>query len=565
MCESHGEPGHQQGQQHSGFTSLAGAMSAVRAGLAYITSADAASAPADALAGCLRELERAESVHTAARARVMSAFNSQAGFEADACGSVKGWLVWQTRITRGAAAGAMGWMKRLAVHAAVAEALAAGEISPSWARQVCIWSEMLPPDVRDDADAILLDAARRGAELADLAALAEEMHRRTAPPDDDGEGDGGFGDRSLRLDLHFRGAGKLTGDLTPECAAALTAVLESLGKKAGPEDDRTQEQRHHDALEDACTRLVASQCVPDRAGQATQVQLHMTLDQLRSLNGAADAEAAWAAAARGGANGQAGWLSTRAAAEAYACDARITPIVTGTLSPAALAAMTGACIGWLRGAVFPALPATGPAGPDGSALNGNGPPFTGPGGSDSSSPAGTGSAGAGQRGPACTCGTCTCPAEPATLTAEARARLQDTLLRYAADVLSGPEGLAACLRHDLLDGQFPSVSLPLDVGTATNQVPEHIRRAVIERDHHCSAPGCYQPPAACHVHHDIPRSEGGTTSLANCRLLCAFHHLIAIHRWGWTIQFNADATTTMTSPDGKRQLHGHGPPSTAAA
>jgi hypothetical protein len=537
---------HEPGQEPGGFASLAGALSAVRAGLAYVARSDAASVPADALADCLRELELAESVHTAARAKVMSAFNSQAGFEADACGSVKSWLFWQTRITRGAAAGAMGWMRRLAVHAAVARALAAGEISASWARQVCTWSESLPPDVRDDADAILLDAARRGADLRDLSALAEEMYRRTAPPDDDGEGDGGFGDRSLRLDIHFRGAGKLTGDLTPECAAALSAVLDSLGKKAGPEDERTQEQRHHDALEDACNRLIASKCVPDRAGQATQIQLHMTLHQLRSLNGAGDAEAAWAAAARGGANGQAGWLSSRGAAEAYACDAKITPIVTGTLSQAALATMTDACIDWLRGAGFPGLPGAGPAGgPDG--------------------PRRTGPAGAGQRRPVCTCGTCTCPTEAPALSPQARYRLQDTLLRYAADVLSGPQGLAASLRNDLLDGQFPSVSLPLDAGTATNQVPEHIRRAVIERDHHCSAPGCYQPPSACHVHHDLPRSEGGTTSLANCRLLCPFHHLIAIHRWGWTIRFNADGTTTMTSPDGRRQLHSHSPPGNAAA
>jgi Domain of unknown function (DUF222) len=54
------------------------------------------------------------------------------------------------------------------------------------------------------------------------------------------------------LDLHFRGAGKLNGDLTPECAAALTAMLDALGKKAGPEDDRTTSQRHHDALEEGC-------------------------------------------------------------------------------------------------------------------------------------------------------------------------------------------------------------------------------------------------------------------------------------------------------------------------
>ena len=32
----------------------------------------------------------------------------------------------------------------------------------------------------------------------------------------------------------------LRGNLTPECAAAVQAVLEALGKKAGPEDARTE-------------------------------------------------------------------------------------------------------------------------------------------------------------------------------------------------------------------------------------------------------------------------------------------------------------------------------------
>jgi hypothetical protein len=40
--------------------------------------------------------------------------------------------------------------------------------------------------------------------------------------------------------------------MTPECAAAVRAVLEALGKKAGPEDDRTEGKRFHDALQLAC-------------------------------------------------------------------------------------------------------------------------------------------------------------------------------------------------------------------------------------------------------------------------------------------------------------------------
>ena len=101
------------------------------------------------------------------------------------------------------------------------------------------------------------------------------MRRRTAAPDEDGD-DGGAG-RSLRLDLHYRGHGHLRGDLTPRCAAALQAMLDALGKKAGPEDTRTKPQRDHDALEEACRRLIAAGTLPDRAGQPTRIQLQMNL------------------------------------------------------------------------------------------------------------------------------------------------------------------------------------------------------------------------------------------------------------------------------------------------
>ena len=38
-------------------------------------------------------------------------------------------------------------------------------------------------------------------------------------------------------------------------------MLDTLGKKAGPEDTRTPDQRHHDALEDACRRLIAARAL----------------------------------------------------------------------------------------------------------------------------------------------------------------------------------------------------------------------------------------------------------------------------------------------------------------
>ena len=276
------------------------ALAAVRSGLAYLNQVAAADLPGVVQADCLRELAKAESAYTAAHARMLGAFAASGAHEDDGQQSERAWLKWQTQVTTGAAAGAVGWMKRLTAHPAVRAALAAGRISPSWARHICAWTDQLPEDGRDDADEILLAAAAGGAVLPDLAALAEEMRRRTATPDPAGpHGDDGFDERRLRLGLTFGGAGVLDGDLTPACAAAVQAVLEALGKKAGPEDVRTAPQRRHDALEEACRRLIGAGCLPGRAGQPTQIQLHLTLDQLRDLPGAADAEAAWTTAQAG--------------------------------------------------------------------------------------------------------------------------------------------------------------------------------------------------------------------------------------------------------------------------
>ena len=169
-----------------------------------LNAADVASAPAAVQAQALRALERAEAKHTAARARVLAAFTAQDGYEDDGQGSARMWLGWQTRVTKAAAAGTVGWMRRLVAHPVIAAALAEGEISASWARAVCGWSDRLPQGMREDADQILAAAAAAGAELADLAGLAQQMceRARSGAPDADEDG---FDDRRLLLDLTFGG------------------------------------------------------------------------------------------------------------------------------------------------------------------------------------------------------------------------------------------------------------------------------------------------------------------------------------------------------------------------
>ena len=520
-----------------------------------LNAADAGSLPTAVQARALRALERAEAKHTAARAQILAAFTAQDGYEDDGQGSARMWLRWQTRVTTAAAAGAVGWMRRLAAHPVIAQALTEGELSASWARAVCGWSDRLPENSREDADQILAAAAAGGAELADLAGLAQQMYERSRMERPDGDEDDGFADRRLLLDLTFGGAGRLTGDLTPGCAAAVSAVLEALSKPAGPQDLRTVTQRRHDALEEACRRLIAAQLVPGRAGQPTQALVHITLAQLRALPGASEAEAAWraAAAARGH-----GWLPGPDA-DAAACDATIAPVVTGHADPAALDRLMGVFLAAHGHDGGPSGDEDGRGGTDGSA--GDGRPEGGAG--DGRAEAGPGDARPG-RACGCRCGACTCPAR-APLSAETIARLRGSLLAMAADVLSGPGGLAAWLRQSQLTGPGASPSLPLDVplpldaGEAGPAIPAHLRRAATARHPHCAFPGCDQPSSVCQIHHLIPRSEGGPAALGNLVPLCAFHHLIVIHRWGWTLRLHPDGTTTATSPDG-HTLHSHGPP-----
>src|SRR5499427_1683691 len=290
MCDGAGSP-----------ISVSQALAMLHHALDHLNAADVASLLSGVHADALRALERAEAKHTAARGRVLGAFAAQGGHEDDGHGTARTWLRWQTRTTTSAAAAAVSWARRLAAHPVIAAALAAGELSRSWARQLCEWTEKLPEAQRGAADEILASAARGGADLAGLGGLAREMYER-CQQDGSGDVDDGFDDRYLRLGITFRGAGRAEGDLTPGCAAALAAVLQALGKRAGPEDTRTSAQRRHDALEEACRRLIRSGMLPGRAGQPTQILVHMTLGQLRGLHGAAAgppgawaAEDAWAA------------------------------------------------------------------------------------------------------------------------------------------------------------------------------------------------------------------------------------------------------------------------------
>ena len=325
----------------------------------------------------------------------------------------------------------------------------------------------------------------------------------------------------MRLDTTLGGAGVLYGDLSADCAALVKTVLDALSAPAGDQDTRSKAQRWHDALADAMSRLVAAGLLPDRAGAATRALVHIAFAELRALRGASGLEAAWVAraqqdwaghrAADALAGGDGGAWLNGAAARGAACDALTVPVVTGTVDPAVLDRLLGLCLQLAgHGRCQPAAPESGMGG---------------------------------------------------GLTEHARAMLQRAVIGAAVDLVSGPGGLASVLRTGLLGARLAGPSLPLDVGYAET-VPAGIRQAVTLRaGGHCEwAGGCWRPAAACHVHHVTRKADGGKTSVKDCVLLCSFHHLVAVHRWGWKLILNPDGTTTAWSPDGAKVLHSHGPP-----
>ena len=79
--------------------SIDDAVRMVLAGFGWLADADLAGVPASVRAECLRQLERARSVQTAAHAAVLSAFDHDAGYVDDGQGTSSTWLRWQTQVT----------------------------------------------------------------------------------------------------------------------------------------------------------------------------------------------------------------------------------------------------------------------------------------------------------------------------------------------------------------------------------------------------------------------------------------------------------------------------------
>ena len=305
-------------------------------------------------------------------------------------------------------------------------------------------------------------------------------------------------------------------------------------------------------------RLIAADLLPERAGQPVKSVVHVSLAELRAMDGdsvlqeqwVTAAQAEWAAhraGASAGGSDSAAWL-TGTAAQAMTCDARMATFVDGNVDLGALEDLVRLCasLDRLDHLYQHQGPSVGPAEPV---------PPAGPGPAGLIPPAEPVSAASSSRQDT--------PAAPLPAGLLSREALRKAIIGAAIDLVSDPGGLASFLRRQQLGAPLAGPSLPLDIGYS-DTIPASIRNAVMWRDRHCRwAGGCDQPASACEVHHTTHKANGGKTSTNDCLLLCPFHHQIVIHRWGWTLVLNPDGTTTAWNKDRTKVLHSHGPPAKA--
>jgi hypothetical protein len=102
----------------------------------------------------------------------------------------------------------------------------------------------------------------------------------------------------------------------------------------------------------------------------------------------------------------------------------------------------------------------------------------------------------------------------------------------------GPRVGPAMLEELLCTGSVQVIGLqdgkPVVTSRASRAIPPAVRRLVAARDSGCTIAGCTSR-YRLEPHHIIHRSDGGTHDPENLTTLCWFHHHIAIHQQGLSI------------------------------
>ena len=142
------------------------ALGMLETAVGFLADMDAPGMSAEAMAECLRGMERADAVQAAARGRLLAAFDTKDGSVGDGQRTTRAWLVHTTRVTRGQAAEHKAVQALAQGHRPLLAGLRdGGVITKSVALQLATWTNGIPEEYRARAEEILTAAARAGAGL----------------------------------------------------------------------------------------------------------------------------------------------------------------------------------------------------------------------------------------------------------------------------------------------------------------------------------------------------------------------------------------------------------------
>jgi hypothetical protein len=189
--------------------SMAEALELIDSGMSFMAGMDKTGMPCEQLAAGLQALEWHDALEAAVRGEILAVYDAQGSPVGDGQ-RTRAWMMNTTRVTRGQAAEHIAVQRLAETHPVLLAALAEGDvISKSVALQLAKWTAKIPDESRDQAEEILVTAARDGADPRGLAALYAEIRARTASADPDDPDPGP--DRGLSLDTTIDGAGVIRG------------------------------------------------------------------------------------------------------------------------------------------------------------------------------------------------------------------------------------------------------------------------------------------------------------------------------------------------------------------
>ena len=194
--------------------------------------------------------------------------------------ATRSWLVETQHVTPGDATKRMRVARALPTHPYLERCFAAGDINLDHANAIVKATAGVAPEFREIIETTLVDIARHCPphELGDE--IEKLLIASGAEPGGDEAHVRRMNRRGLRIARTFDGMRSVSGMLTPEVAEALEIALGVLSQKNGEDDDRSHEQRQHDAVGELANHFLAHEDLPAVNGERPRVVVTIDYDSL---------------------------------------------------------------------------------------------------------------------------------------------------------------------------------------------------------------------------------------------------------------------------------------------